>query len=101
MRVIYSRNLSSNFILRSLSQAATATGPSNTPTITINAVMIYLLHSEDNRAKGIAFVPRIVTPQTVADDRPGASQFTVPALNRVDIENPLLLMLTWLDLPTL
>jgi len=61
----------------------------------------FYLQSADSKAKGIAFVPRIVTPQTVADDRPGASQLTVPALNRVDIENPDFDMFTWLDFPTL
>jgi len=49
----------------------------------------------------MALLPRIVTPQTVADDLPGASQFTVPALNRVDMLNPDFDILTWLDLPTL
>jgi len=36
----------------------------------------------------MAFAPRMVTPHTVALDRPGDNQLTVPALNRVDILNP-------------
>jgi len=56
--------------------------------------------SQDIRAKGIALRPRIVTPATVADDRPGLNQLTVPDGIRVDRLRPDRERFTLLDFPT-